>query len=142
MITKSRSPGAIRSRSPQDEAAIVAPPEIGRRFFQPRTLLGFLIAAVVLYFFYKRGARLDFREVWARMRGANAVLLLLTSSSTTHSFIFRTLRWRTLLSNVGYSRERGCRCPRPSDSAKSSTSPGSPTASLSHAWAMPIAATC
>ena len=96
---------------PQDEAAIVAPPEIGRRVFQPRTLLGFLIAAVVLYFFYKRGLDLDFREVWARMRGANAVLLLLTFVVYYTSFIFRTLRWRTLLANVGYSRERGVPMP-------------------------------
>ena len=94
-----------------EETTVNAPPEIGRRILQPRTLLGFLIAAVALYFFYKRGFDLDFREVWARMRSANGWILLLTFVVYYTSFIFRTLRWQTLLANVGYSREQGVPIP-------------------------------
>lgn len=95
----------------QDGAAVVAPPELGKRIFQPRTLLGFLVAAVALYFFYKRGFDLDFREVWAQMRRANGPLLVLTVIVYYSSFIFRTLRWQTLLGNVGYSRDNGIAMP-------------------------------
>lgn len=94
-----------------EETTVNAPPEIGRRILQPRTLLGFLIAALALYFFYKRGFNLDFREVWARMRSANGWILLLTFVVYYTSFIFRTLRWQTLLANVGYSREKGVPMP-------------------------------
>jgi len=94
-----------------EETAVNAPPEIGRRILQPRTLLGFLIAAIALYFFYKRGFDLDFREVWARMRSANGWILLLTFVVYYSTFIFRTLRWQTLLANVGYSREKGIPMP-------------------------------
>ena len=94
-----------------EEPAVNAPPEIGRRILQPRTLLGFLVAAIALYFFYKRGFDLNFQEVWARMRSANGWILLLTFIVYYTSFIFRTLRWQTLLANVGYSREKGIPMP-------------------------------
>ena len=95
----------------QGDVAVVAPPEIGKRVFQPRTLIGFLIAAVVLYLFYRRGLDIDFREVWAQMRQGNGVLLILALLVYYSSFFFRTLRWQTLLANVGYSRDKGIPMP-------------------------------
>lgn len=94
-----------------EEATTDAPPDIGKRVFQPRTLLGFVIAAVALYLFYKRGFDLDFSEVWAQMRRASAPILILALIVYYSSFIFRTLRWQTLLGNVGYSRENGVPLP-------------------------------
>ncbi len=97
--------------TPAEETVIGAPPEIGRRIFQPRTIIGFLIAIAVLYFFYRRGFNLDFGEVWAKMRSANGPLLVFTFFVYYSSFIFRTLRWQLLLGNVGYSRKAGVPMP-------------------------------
>ena len=94
-----------------EETAVTTPPEIGRRVFQPRTIIGFLIAIAVLYFFYRRGFNLDFGEVWAKMRSANGALLIVTFFVYYSSFIFRTLRWQRLLDNVGYSRKEGVPMP-------------------------------
>jgi uncharacterized protein (TIRG00374 family) len=98
-------------RPAAEEATTDTPPDIGKRVFQPRTLIGFVIAAVALYLFYKRGFDLDFSEVWAQMRRASAPILILTVIVYYSSFIFRTLRWQTLLGNVGYSREQGVPMP-------------------------------
>jgi glycosyltransferase 2 family protein len=97
--------------TPAEEPAIEAPPALERRVFQPRTLLGFVIALAALYFFYKRGFDLDFREVWARMRMANGPILLLAVAVYYTSFVFRALRWEALLANVGYSRKAGVPMP-------------------------------
>jgi len=97
--------------TPAEETVIGAPPEIGRRIFQPRTIIGFLIAIAALYFFYRRGFNLDFGEVWAKMRSANGPLLVFTFFVYYSSFIFRTLRWQLLLGNVGYSRKAGVPMP-------------------------------
>lgn len=93
---------------PADDAALEEEaPTLGRRLFQPRTLLSFLFALVLLYFVTRQIFNLDFREVWARIRGADAALLALAVVVYYTSFIFRALRWRTLLGNVGYSRAHG-----------------------------------
>jgi uncharacterized protein (TIRG00374 family) len=84
-----------------------APPALGARVLRPRTLLTFLVALAALYFFYRSGLDLDLREVWARMRGASPGLLALACAVYYSSFLFRALRWRTLLGNVGYSRADG-----------------------------------
>jgi len=94
-----------------EETAVGIPPEIGRRIFQPRTIIGFLIAIAALYFFYRRGFNLDFGEVWAKMRSANGPLLIFTFFVYYSSFIVRTLRWQMLLGNVGYSRKAGVPMP-------------------------------
>lgn len=89
---------------PTDELPEPPPPDLGRRMIQPRTLLGFLIAAVALYFFFKRGFDLDFHEVWGEIQRASIPIFLLAIGIYYTSFFFRTLRWQTLLANVGYSR--------------------------------------
>lgn len=96
---------------PAEETAVGTPPDIGRRILQPRTIIGFLIAIAALYFFYRRGFNLDFGEVWAKMRSANGPLLIFTFFVYYSTFIFRTLRWQLLLSNVGYSRKAGVPMP-------------------------------
>ncbi len=95
----------------ENSQANEAPPEIGRRILDPRTLIGFVIAFAALYFFYKRGFDLDFREVWGRMRSANAAILLLAASIYYTTFAVRSFRWQVLLANVGYSREAGVPMP-------------------------------
>jgi uncharacterized protein (TIRG00374 family) len=94
-----------------DEPAIEAPPGLAKRVFQPQTLLGFLLAGVALYFVYRNGLKLDFREVWAEMRHSNGWFLAGAFLIYYSSFIFRAKRWEVLLGNVGYSRARGVNMP-------------------------------
>ena len=94
-----------------EEAPIEAPPAIEKSIFQPRTLLGFLLAGVALFFVYRSGLNLDFREIWAEMRQANWLILAVAFIVYYSSFIFRAMRWETLLRNVGYSREQGYNMP-------------------------------
>lgn len=94
-----------------DETVIEAPPGLAKRVFQPQTLLGFLLAGVALFFVYRNGLKLDFREVWSEMRNANGWLLVLAFVIYYSSFIVRTKRWEVLLGNVGYSREQGANMP-------------------------------
>lgn len=104
---KPGAPGDV----PPDEQATDEPPAIEKGIFQPRTLLGFLLAAVALYFVYRNGLKLDFREVWTEMRQANGLILLVAFVVYYSSFTVRAKRWEVLLGNVGYSRERGYNMP-------------------------------
>lgn len=104
----SGSPGA--GATPGDVVE-EAPPALARRVFRPQTLLSFLVAFAALYFFYHRGFNLDLREVWARMWGADAAILALAFAVFYCSFLPRSLRWRVLLANVGYSRAQGYAIP-------------------------------
>lgn len=102
---------------PEEELGIApdemgaAPPALGRRILQPRTLVGFAIALAALYLAFKRGFALDFRDVWARMRSADALMLILAFAVYYTTFVFRAHRWRILLENVGYSRAAGYAMP-------------------------------
>lgn len=107
---ETESPNGAISVTPE-EGKVEAPPDLARRVLQPRTLIGFLIALAALYFFYKRGFDLDFSEVWARMRSANGPILISAVLVYYTTFIVRSLRWQTLLENVGYSRKEGVPMP-------------------------------
>jgi glycosyltransferase 2 family protein len=60
---------------------------------------------------YRELLGLDWREVWASVRGANAWLFALAFTIFYCSFPLRALRWKTLLDNVGYGRSVGGRVP-------------------------------
>ena len=82
-------------------------PPLGRRVLRMRTVASFLLAFVVLYLVYRQVLGLGWRELWASMRGANAGLLVLSFTVFYCSYLFRALRWKTLLENVGYGRATG-----------------------------------
>lgn len=103
---------AIVDDDVRDGDAEVETARLERRLVRPQTLLTFAFALLLLYFFTKQIFNLDFREVWARIRGADAGLFALSLLVYYTSFLFRALRWRTLLGNVGYSRARDPRVPR------------------------------
>lgn len=92
--------------STTDDGGAVAAPNLERSLLRPRTILSFLFAAVIVVFFV-RSVKLDFTAVWARMRAANPLLLVAAFAVYYCTFVVRGLRWRTLLGNVGYSREDG-----------------------------------
>lgn len=82
-------------------------PPLARRVFRTRTVVSFLLAFVVLYLVYRQFLGQDWREVWASIREANARLLLLSFTVFYCSYLFRGLRWKTLLENVGYGQATG-----------------------------------
>ncbi|MEJ7838603.1 MAG: hypothetical protein WKF81_07290, partial [Thermomicrobiales bacterium] len=53
----------------REQEAEVATKSLGRRLLEPRTILSFLIAAVVLYFVVER-SNINPREVWATLQTA------------------------------------------------------------------------
>ena len=66
---------------------------------------------MALFFVYRSGLKLDYREVWSEMRHANMLILLAAFVIYYSSFIVRAKRWEVLLGNVGYSREQGYNMP-------------------------------
>lgn len=98
--------------APAEPGGDEKPPALGRRIFRPQTFLSFAIAFAALYFFYRQSASLDLGTIWARIRAAKGGILLLALVVYYSSFVFRSLRWQTLLANVGYSRAAGMNIPR------------------------------
>ena len=68
-----------------------------------RTLVSFVLAFVVLYLVYRQVLDLDWREVWASMRGANAGLLVLSFAVFYCSYLFRALRILSSRSRISFS---------------------------------------
>ncbi|MGN6360279.1 MAG: lysylphosphatidylglycerol synthase transmembrane domain-containing protein [Thermomicrobiales bacterium] len=96
---------------PGENGVVEKPPALGRRVFRPQTLLSFLIAFAALYFLYKQSSSLDLHTIWNRIRAAQGGILLLAFGVYYTTFIVRSLRWQTLLANVGYSRAAGVPVP-------------------------------
>jgi uncharacterized protein (TIRG00374 family) len=77
---------------------------IGKRLLNWRTLVPLVI---VLGFLIYTAQKLQINpgQTWAAMRSANVVFFLTAFFIYYFSFLIRTLRWRLLLENVGYTRE-------------------------------------
>lgn len=77
---------------------------IRKRLLNWRTLVPLVI---VLGFLIYTAQKLQINpgQTWAAMRSANVVLFLAAFFTYYFSFLIRTLRWRLLLENVGYTRE-------------------------------------
>ena len=109
--TTASTTASTDDRAPRPEA--FAEPSLGlkRRALRPRTLLSFSIPIVVLLLVAKRIAGIDLGDVWEQLHTASPGLLLLAIGVFYLSVLVRTLRWRTLLDNIGYSRAAGYRLP-------------------------------
>ena len=77
---------------------------IGKRLLNWRTLVPLVI---VLGFLIYTAQKLQINpgQTWAAMHSANVVFFLAAFFIYYFSFLIRTLRWRLLLENVGYTRE-------------------------------------
>src|ERR687884_2247622 len=82
-------------------------PPLGRRVFRLHNVASFLLALVALYLVYRQLLGLDWGEVWASIREANAWLFALAFAIFYGTFPLRALRWEKLLGNVGYSQAAG-----------------------------------
>jgi glycosyltransferase 2 family protein len=79
-------------------------PSLGARFFNPRTLISFLLGFAILAFLFTR-VQIDVAAILDWVRQANPWLLALAFIAFYATFPVRALRWRRLLGNVGYQRQ-------------------------------------
>src|SRR5262245_53657764 len=73
---------------------------LGRRFFNVRTLISFLVGFGVLAFFFSR-VQIDLASTVATMASANPALMLAAFLAYYTTFVARGLRWRYMLHNAG-----------------------------------------
>lgn len=88
----------------QEEA--VKSESLGKRFLEPKTILSFLFAILVMVFTVRS---LDIRpsEVWAYIKEANVGYFALAMVAFYGSFVVRAFRWRGMLSRAGISADHG-----------------------------------
>jgi len=84
---------------------------LGKRLLNWRTIVPLVIVIVALVYFAKK-ANINPQQTWAAIRTANVYLLLAAFSIYYLSFPIRTLRWRLLLQNVGYTKANGVELPK------------------------------
>jgi uncharacterized protein (TIRG00374 family) len=89
-----------------------------RKALRPRTLVSLVIPIVILLLLARRLFTEDVGEIWTRLREADPRLLALACGVFYLSVLVRTLRWQTLLANVGYRRSAGYRLPSTAGLAK------------------------
>lgn len=84
---------------------------IGKRLLNWRTIVPLVIVIVALVFFAQK-ANINPKLTWAAIRSANIYFVLAAFFIYYLSFPIRTLRWRILLENVGYTEENGVHLPK------------------------------
>jgi glycosyltransferase 2 family protein len=84
---------------------------LGKRLLNWRTIVPLVIVIVALVYFAQK-ANINPQQTWASIRTANIYFLLAAFSIYYLSFPIRTLRWRLLLQNVGYTKANGVNLPK------------------------------
>ncbi len=84
---------------------------IGKRLLNWRTIVPLVIVIVALVFFAQK-VNINPKLTWAAMRNANIYFVLAACCIYYLSFPIRTIRWRMLLQNVGYTEENGIHLPK------------------------------
>ncbi|MCA1667664.1 MAG: flippase-like domain-containing protein [Thermomicrobia bacterium] len=80
------------------------------RLRQPRTILSFVVAIVIIVLVVMR-LNINVHEVWRNVRSANPLLLVCAFAVYYLSFPIRALRWQIILGNAGYDRAHGIETP-------------------------------
>src|ERR1700676_2366661 len=84
---------------------------IGKRLLNWRTLVPLVIVVVALVYFAKQ-AHINPQQTWAAIKAAKIWFLLSAFLIYYLSFPIRTLRWRILLENIGYTKNNGVHLPK------------------------------
>jgi uncharacterized protein (TIRG00374 family) len=83
---------------------------ISKRLLNWRTIVPLIIVIVALVYFARK-ANINPQLTWSAIRHANILFVLAAFFIYYLSFPIRTLRWRLLLQNVGYTRTNGVHLP-------------------------------
>jgi uncharacterized protein (TIRG00374 family) len=84
---------------------------IGKRLLNWRTIVPLVIVIAALVFFAQK-VNINPKLTWIAMRNANIYLVLAACFVYYVSFPVRTVRWRMLLQNVGYTEQNGIHLPK------------------------------
>ena len=84
---------------------------IGKRLLNWRTIVPLVIVVVALLYFAKQ-AHINPQQTWAAIKAAKIWFLLAAFFIYYLSFPIRTLRWRILLENIGYTKTNGVHLPK------------------------------
>lgn len=95
----------------REQEAEIATESLGRKLLEPRTILSFVFAAIVLFFVIRAGD-LSPRKVWSEMKDANLAWYALGLAIFYASFIVRAFRWRGMLDRAGVNAEHGFDVPK------------------------------
>ncbi|HEV7678579.1 MAG TPA: lysylphosphatidylglycerol synthase transmembrane domain-containing protein [Candidatus Dormibacteraeota bacterium] len=82
------------------ETPQVSAPPLASRLFSWRTLLSFVVAAVIVFFAIKEGG-INWGDTWSHIRHANVGLFALALFAFVCAMVVRAVRWRMLLRNAG-----------------------------------------
>ena len=101
----------IQSAQEQEPEITRVQLSLSKRLLNWRTLLplGIVIVAII---YFVHTSHIDPQKTWAAMRSANIVFMLAAFIIYYLSFPLRTLRWRLLLENVGFTKAQGVELPR------------------------------
>lgn len=108
--TQSPEDASAGTTPPDEDGEGSAPPDLGARLTQPRTLLSFAVGFGLLVVALQR-LNVDLAATWDVLRRANPALYVCALVIYYVAFWFRSLRWRTLLRNVGFRRREGVTLP-------------------------------
>ena len=111
-----------------------------RRLKQPRTILSFVVAVVIIVLVVSR-LNINVHEVWRNVRDANPWLLLCALLVYYLSFPVRAVRWKVILNNAGYDRAHGIETPNVGGLIEIIVLSWFANTLLPPSWAMSIAAT-
>jgi uncharacterized protein (TIRG00374 family) len=84
---------------------------ISKRLLNWRTIVPLVIAIIALVIFAQK-ININPRLTWIAMRNANVYFVLAAFIVYYLSFPLRTVRWRMLLENIGYTKENGIQLPK------------------------------
>lgn len=91
-------------QTPEDDSS--QPASIGSKLFRPHTIISFVVAIAIVFFFVRR-LDVDPGEVWRNIRHANLGLYLLALVLYYCAFVARSIRWRWMLRQAGLSSDHG-----------------------------------
>lgn len=103
-----QNPSNQSSGSGDDEGS--PPASLGSKLFRPHTIISFLVAIAIVFFFVRR-LDVNAGEVWRNIRHANVPLYLAALVLYYLSFVARAIRWRWMLKQAGLSEENGFAIP-------------------------------
>ncbi len=84
---------------------------IGKKLLKWRTFVPLAIAIVAIVFFVQK-ANINPQQTWTAIRSANFYFVLAAFIIYYLSFPIRTLRWKLLLQNAGYTKTNGVELPK------------------------------
>lgn len=83
---------------------------LGKRLLNWRTLIPLAVVIATLIFVAQK-VEIDPQQTWIAISGANPWFFLAAFAIYYFSFTLRALRWRLLLENVGYTKNKGVQLP-------------------------------